>query len=161
MANVFEEIEIINELINHYQKEIENITLYYSELVQTSFENDIVYQNQEICLEYMEFQKYCKLTANILKEICHKIKKELETKKQTIQHLKYIREHKISKLLSLASSIPIKENILISDGIHINLNPKIVLSIEETNILMEYLDAKYWNEEFNFYDFVHESKGLN
>lgn len=180
MVNVFDEIEIINELMSQYNEEIENIERYYLEMIQKTFESDIVYQNQDTCLEYISFQEYCEVASSNLKKIYHELQGEIETKITTFKHLKFIRNSKISKLLLLArlSFSEIKniysnsfdeikpsrldENILFTDGDHIYFNPEIALSLEEESTLIEFLNAKYWDEELSFYDFLnHEAQKLS
>ncbi len=176
MVNIFDEIEIINKLMTKYNEEIENIQQYYLEMIQKTFESDIVYQNQDTCLEYMSFQEYCEITANNLKGICHSLNKEIKSRLSHIEYLKNLRTNKINKMLFLAYlSLPeIKKvylssfaklksssegNLLVSDGTHIYFNPEITLSLDEESTLIEFLNAKYWDEELSFYNFLnHEAQ---
>ena len=108
MKNLFNELTIIDSLLETGRYDLDNLQKYYTDIATQSFRNTADYLHEEICLEYMSYPDYSKYMAKNLKKIVVGLNEEIVKYESFIQSLLRVREHLLNKIM-VTSVLPAAE----------------------------------------------------
>lgn len=124
MIDVFEEINLLHNEIEEEMDILNNLMKYSSEVLETSYVNEVDYQNQDLCLDYISFTEYSIMISKNLKQILRKSQQEIEDYKQKIKMLKLLLNHLLNEVARLSVfSVQDFQNLLKSFGVEFNFKP--------------------------------------
>ena len=103
MIDVFEEINLLHNEIEEEMDILNNLMKYSSEVLETSYVNEVDYQNQDLCLDYISFTEYSIMISKNLKQILRKSQQEIEDYKQKIKMLKLLLNHLLNEVARLST----------------------------------------------------------
>ena len=108
MKNLFNELTIIDSLLETGRYDLDNLQKYYTDIATQSFRNTADYLHEETCLEYMSYPDYSKYMAKNLKKIVVGLNEEIVKYESFIQSLLRVREHLLNKIM-VTSVLPAAE----------------------------------------------------
>ena len=108
MKDLYNELMVIDCLLESSKYDLENLQKYYSDITEKSFISTVDYMYEEVCLENMSYPDYSKNIAQNLKHIVVGLNEEIANYDSFIQSLLKVRKHLLNKIM-VASILPAAE----------------------------------------------------
>ena len=108
MKDLYNELMVIDCLLESSKYDLENLQKYYSDITEKSFISTVDYMYEEVCLENMLYPDYSKNIAQNLKHIVVGLNEEIANYDSFIQSLLKVRKHLLNKIM-VASILPAAE----------------------------------------------------
>lgn len=166
MLDIFQELEIINRLIEEDTYKLEALSKFYHESIVANFEHQVDYQNIDICLDHMSYGDYSKMISQSLRKIMNDIASESQNYYRTIKALKVIKTSFQNQILSI-SRIAISDFLMILEkfNYHILMEEKIqaieVFCIQDNELCLNSSLVTLPSEIINFLFFYMNEKSKN
>ena len=156
MLDIFQELEIINRLIEEDTYKLEALSKFYHESIVANFEHQVDYQNIDICLDHMSYGDYSKMISQSLRKIMNDIASESQNYYRTIKALKVIKTSFQNQILSI-SRIAISDFILMEE----NIQAIEVFCIQDNELCLNSSLVTLPSEIINFLFFYMNEKSKN
>lgn len=110
MIDVFQEVELIKEMLEKSEYKVSGLTKYYDDILHLSFASRIEFETQEIYLDYISYLDYVRLMTTNFKALFATLNQDIQSSYTEIQALKYLMKCRIEKICDL--SLMSREDLL-------------------------------------------------